>query len=177
MKKVLSVLILTVLLFGIAGSGLAAVGDPCCVDGDCDTGERCVGAGTPCIYAPPVLVNTGTCQVAAVGNGMEIPEGCTLRQEIMGYLEGTYIDESIDDRWGMICMLNTLYTATNWFFYVLIILSTIMIIWGAFGILFAAGDPERMTKGRTTLIYALIGIAVALFAKVIPAIVRFMMGV
>lgn len=78
---------------------------------------------------------------------------------------------------GVCCLLNTVYTATSWFFYILIILSVIMIIWGGFHILFAAGDPEKMKKGRGTIIYALVGIAIALFARVIPSIVKFMMAV
>ena len=114
----------------------------------------------------------------------EIPKGCTMRHDLTGLekvdcpgVNGFCPVESTVYDCGVCCMLNTLYTATNWFFYILIILSTILIIWGAFGILFAAGDPERMAKGRTTVIYALVGIAIALFAKVIPSIVRFLMGV
>ena len=109
-----------------------------------------------------------------------IPKGCNMRQDvgITGCPAIGYVGEDTSpDVWGICCMMNTLFSATNWFFYVLIILSTILIIWGAFGILFAAGDPEKMKKGRTTVIYALTGIAIALFAKVIPSIVKFMMGV
>lgn len=108
-----------------------------------------------------------------------IPTGCTMRHVIENCAApGTPCSlERTDINCGICCMLNTLYTATNWFFYILIILSTILIIWGAFGILFGAGDPEKMKKGRATIIYALAGVAIALFAKVIPAIVRFIMGV
>ena len=117
----------------------------------------------------------------AVSAQEPIPKGCTMRHNVgitgCPAAGKPCTEAEHPDIWGICCMMNTLFTATNWFFYILIILSTIMIIWGAFGILFAAGDPEKMKKGRTTVIYALAGIAIALFAKVIPAIVKFMMGV
>ena len=114
----------------------------------------------------------------------QIPDRCMMRVDLTNLRDvdcpsrnvGCRLNSPIHDC-GICCMLNTVHTATNWFFYVLIILSTILIIWGAFAILFATGDPEKMKKGRSIIIYAIVGIAVALFARVIPAIVRFMMGV
>ncbi len=81
------------------------------------------------------------------------------------------------DDWGVICMMNTVYTATNWVFYILTLIVVIMIIWGGFTYLTAAGNPEAAGKGKTIILYALIGLAIALFAKVIPSIVKFVMGV
>ncbi len=110
----------------------------------------------------------------------EIPTGCKMKYDV-GVSEcpksGECSEKTHPEIWGICCLLNSIYTATSWFFYILIILSVIMIIWGAFGILFATGDPEKMKKGRGTIIYAMVGIAIALFARVIPAIVRFVMGV
>ena len=107
----------------------------------------------------------------------EIPKGCVMKYDITNCPEvGTQcnVDETCP---GICCLLNTIASVANWFFYILIILSTILIIWGAFGILFAAGNPEGMKKGRSAIIYALVGIALALFAKIIPSVVRFIMGV
>lgn len=109
----------------------------------------------------------------------EIPTGCTMRFDVgvdRCPSSGRCDSKDYPEIWGICCMLNTLITATNWFYYVLIILSVILIIWGAFAILFATGDPEKMKKGRSIIIYAIVGIAIALFARVIPSIVRFIMG-
>ena len=48
----------------------------------------------------------------------------------------------------------------------------IMVIWGAFQMLFAAGDPENFKKGQKTIIYAVIGFAIILIANGIAAIVE-----
>ena len=109
----------------------------------------------------------------------EIPKGCVMKYTItdcpaVGIICNVPPDGTCA---GICCLLNTIYSVTNWFFYILIILSTILIIWGAFGILFAAGNPEGMKKGRSAIIYALVGIALALFAKIIPSVVRYIMGV
>jgi hypothetical protein len=46
-----------------------------------------------------------------------------------------------------------------------------MIVIGAFNIITAGGSPEKVTAGRNYILYALIGMVVAFFAKAIPAIV------
>lgn len=112
---------------------------------------------------------------------VEIPTGCEMRYDVgVTGCPGTGATCTVPPDGtcpGICCLLNTIYTATSWFFYILIVVSVIMIIWGGFSILFAAGDPDKMKKGRGTIIYALVGIAIALFARVIPSIVRFMMSV
>jgi len=52
-----------------------------------------------------------------------------------------------------------------------------MIVFGGFYYVTAAGDPERVGKGRQFIIYALIGFIIALLARLIPAVVRFFLGV
>ena len=79
--------------------------------------------------------------------------------------------------WGMACMLNTIYIATNWLFMILMLIAVIMIVVGGFYYITAAGNPEKAGTGGKIIVYALIGIAIALFAKVIPSIIRFIMGV
>jgi len=46
-----------------------------------------------------------------------------------------------------------------------------MIVVGAFNIITAGGAPDKVTAGRNYILYALIGMVVAFFAKAIPAIV------
>jgi hypothetical protein len=77
---------------------------------------------------------------------------------------------------GLCCLLNSVYTVTDWIFIFLMALSALMIIIGAFNYVTSAGDPGKTEKGRSYIMYAAIGIAVALFAKAIPAIVKMMIG-
>ena len=78
---------------------------------------------------------------------------------------------------GMVGMLNTIYTVTNWIFYILTLLAVLMIVYGGFLYISAAGDPEKATKGKTVLTLSIIGLAIALLAKFIPSLVRFILGV
>ena len=73
-------------------------------------------------------------------------------------------------------MFNTIYSATNWLFMILVLLSVLFIIYGGFAYITASGDPEKAGKGGKIIVYALVGLAIALFAKVIPSVVRFIMG-
>ncbi len=104
---------------------------------------------------------------------------CTIRQtfefEGVTYTKGHVVSDSVAN-WGIVCMFNTIYSATNWLFMILVLLSVLFIIVGGFTYITASGDPEKAGKGGKIIVYALIGLAIALFAKVIPSIVRFIMG-
>ena len=145
MKKVLPVIVLGVLLFGMAGGVLATAGDPCCADGDCDTGETCENAGSPCIYAPPVTMNTGTCSAAGGGGGI-----ITDPQDVIDLIE----------------------RVTTWVFTIVMALAILFIVLAAFFYITAAGNPETIGKGKTMLIYALVGIAVAVLARGLPLLIQ-----
>lgn len=49
---------------------------------------------------------------------------------------------------------------------------TIMVLIGAFQILFAGGDTEKFTTGRRTIIYAAVGFAIVLAGTGIIAIIK-----
>lgn len=48
----------------------------------------------------------------------------------------------------------------------------IIIIVGAFQMIFAQGEPEKFAKGQKTIVYSVIGFAIVLMAKGIIAIVQ-----
>lgn len=77
---------------------------------------------------------------------------------------------------GVCCLLNSVYTITDWIFIFLMALSALMIIIGAFNFVTSAGDTAKTEKGRNYITYAAIGIAIALFARAIPAIVKLLIG-
>ncbi|MFH0740146.1 MAG: hypothetical protein V1819_03515, partial [bacterium] len=74
-------------------------------------------------------------------------------------------------------MFNVIYNVTNWIFFILTILVVLMIIYGGFVYITSAGDPAGATKGKAILTYAIIGLAIALIAKLIPSLVRFILRV
>jgi len=85
-------------------------------------------------------------------------------------------DAGVTEEWGMVCLLNTIYTVTNWIFYIMTLVAVLMIVFGGFTYITAAGDPAKAGKGKSILTYAIIGLAIALVAKLIPSLVRFILG-
>jgi len=48
----------------------------------------------------------------------------------------------------------------------------IMIIYGAFQIMTAGGDPKKFADGRNTILYAVVGLAIVLLADVIVDVIK-----
>jgi hypothetical protein len=51
-------------------------------------------------------------------------------------------------------------------------LSVIMVLVGAFQLITSAGDPEKVSQGRKTILYAAVGLAVALVAGSVVTIIK-----
>jgi hypothetical protein len=51
-------------------------------------------------------------------------------------------------------------------------LSTIMVLVGAFQLMTSAGDPEKVSQGKKTVMYAAIGLVIALIAGGIVSIIK-----
>jgi len=60
----------------------------------------------------------------------------------------------------------------DWVFTILIIVAVIFLIWGAFNFVTAAGDAEKVTAGKQSIMWALVGVAVALLARGLVVLVR-----
>lgn len=58
-----------------------------------------------------------------------------------------------------------------YFFWIVILVSVIMVLFAAFTYVTARDDQEKTSKARRTLTYAAVGIAVALLAYGFPAII------
>jgi len=48
----------------------------------------------------------------------------------------------------------------------------IMVVWGGFQMMTAAGNPEKFSEGRKTLMYAAIGFVVVIFASSISPLIE-----
>jgi len=104
--------------------------------------------------------------------------GCNLVEAIT-YNGNTYgpgpIDYTTSD-WGVFCFLNMMNIVINFIFVALMILVIIMVLMGAFNLMTAAGDTVKVKKGRDQIMYAAIGLIVALVAKAVPSIVSAIFG-
>ena len=75
------------------------------------------------------------------------------------------------------CMMDTLYNITSWIFGIIAVLSMVMIFYGAYNIMTAAGNASQLNAGRNYILYAMIGMALALLARSIPNIVQAMLNI
>jgi len=66
------------------------------------------------------------------------------------------------------CLVDKVYTFTDWLFVAIVIFVTIKILQGGYEILTSAGDEKKLTAGRSNILWALAGMAIALFARAIP---------
>lgn len=77
---------------------------------------------------------------------------------------------------GSCCLLDTIYSITDWVFYLVAALVTIMVILGGYNLITAAGEPAKVEKGKAYVLWASIGFVVALAAKAIPSLARAILG-
>ncbi len=105
--------------------------------------------------------------------------GCKMAETINyngnPYTKGTTVNDSNPD-WGAVCTLNMLNVVLNWIFAALMIFVIIMVLLGAFSLMSAAGDPAKVAKGRNQIMYAAIGLIVALLARAFPSLVQVLFG-
>lgn len=78
--------------------------------------------------------------------------------------------------WGGCCTMDTVYTVTDWIFWIFLAFVIIMGIVTGFMFMTAGGDPGKIEKARGMIVYLVIGIVVAVIVKVIPALARSIVG-
>ena len=72
---------------------------------------------------------------------------------------------------GEVDILKVLNTIINWVFAIFLAIAVLFIILAAFQFLTAGGNSEKVSEARDKLLYAAIGIAVAMLSKAIVPIV------
>jgi hypothetical protein len=110
-----------------------------------------------------IKANTGITGCPAPGAG---PASVSVYETTYGTVNG-----------GTCCLFSTINQVVNWIFFILLIVAIIFILIGAFTFITASGSPEKAMAARNYLMFAAIGIAVALLARAVPAIVRSVTGV
>lgn len=68
-------------------------------------------------------------------------------------------------------LINLIETLASWFLIIIGLIGVIFLLYGALVYITAGGDSEKVDKAKKTIIYALIGIAVAILAFAIVTFV------
>jgi hypothetical protein len=80
------------------------------------------------------------------------------------------------DTYGTCCLFNSIHVVTNWLSGIIAALVGIFIIIGAVMIITAGGVPEKVSRGRNYILYAVVGMIAFVFAKAIPSIAKAILG-
>ncbi|OHA66088.1 MAG: hypothetical protein A3C04_00715 [Candidatus Wildermuthbacteria bacterium RIFCSPHIGHO2_02_FULL_45_25] len=173
MKKFLGIsLILAVLFGGMGMMGMAnvvlaqVVDDPVAPGAACDITADCGDASLICEGGDPATpaIKEGECKERADGGGGRfVSPG--------GEETPTGLLNSVTD------LQNLINTITNWFFFILITVAVIFIILAAMQFITAGGDSAKVSEARSKLIWAAVGIGIAVLAKSIPVLVKSLLGV
>jgi len=121
-------------------------------------------------------------QVVAGQN--RIMENCVVSEKTAGALSTcwskglqiTGVNISTSD-WGGVCTMDTVYTVTDFIFWLFLGVSVIMGIYVGVMFMTAGGNPSQMEKARSMVVYLVIGIVIAIAVKLIPSLARAVIGV
>jgi len=75
------------------------------------------------------------------------------------------------DKWGTICLINTVNVIVDWIFLFLIVLAVAFIAIAGFMWMTGRGEPEKQKAAGQMIAAALIGIVIAILARVLPAVI------
>ena len=70
--------------------------------------------------------------------------------------------------WGLICILGSVGAVAHWIFVTLMVVVPLMIMLGAYNIMTAGLEPEKVKTGRNYIFWATVGLIVGLFSNAIP---------
>ena len=73
-------------------------------------------------------------------------------------------------------VMTLLDRVVDWLFTILLVIAAIAIIIAAYYFVTAAGNPETVSKARNFVLYALIGVAVAVASRGLVALARTIVG-
>ncbi|MDI6591605.1 MAG: hypothetical protein QME61_01555 [Patescibacteria group bacterium] len=138
------------------------------------------------ILSALVLIGFLSISLVSVVSAQEIPKKCTIKRDTgiadcpstgdteydKCYKNGSLTNCPEGVGGAVCCFVHAIITLTDWIFVVLISIAVLLVLYGAFLILAAGGNAERVGEGRKLIIFAAVGLAVAFLAKAIPAVVR-----
>jgi len=104
-----------------------------------------------------------------------------MRKVLVGIILATLIVAPVlvaaqDDRVQEIDIIDALEDLVDWLFTILLIVAAIFLVIAAFTFITASGEPDKIAKARNFVLYALIGVAVAVASRGLIALVKEVMG-
>ena len=105
-------------------------------------------------------------------NGTIVTKGTIVGETVGTCVVGTVAAINVRSDWGGLCIMSSIYRITDWIFYLIFGISILFVALGAFSFAVSSGEPEKVTKAKKLIVYALIGMVVAAFARVIPSIIK-----
>ena len=120
------------------------------------------------------------------------PTECTMRRDVNDFLGSGAAcpaagnTSEYDQEYGsgsnvlsgaMCCLFSTILYVIDWLFMIIMVIVVVLILMGAFTLMTSGGSEEGVSKGRNYIIYALIGVAVALLSRAMPYLIRSLIGV
>ncbi|MDD5738908.1 MAG: pilin [Candidatus Pacebacteria bacterium] len=143
-------------------------------DQDSKTGGSDVQFRSGAIVAPKAIDSPGSIACMRGDKPVTIATGATCKSEVKDGMNCYLYDSK---NYGIVGMFNIIYNITNWVFFIMTLVAVLMIVYGGFVYITAAGDPAKAGSGKSILTFAIIGLAIALIAKLIPSLVRFILRV
>lgn len=82
----------------------------------------------------------------------------------------------LTDPLGGQSFVDIMKSVINFVTWVSIPIVALMVLWGGFQLITSAGDPEKVSKGQKTILYAAIGFVVVLLAGGVVSIIKSVIG-
>ena len=80
------------------------------------------------------------------------------------------------EKWGMYCLVNVVYNVTNWIFYLMMVAVVIVFVIAGAIFMMAGGSTEKTKSAKNMMILGIVGLVIALVAKLIPSVVKLIVG-
>jgi len=158
MKKVICLVVLSVLLAALVLPVVASAQTD--TPNECCTIKRAIdfGDGEVCDEKDIAAPNAAATADCNEGIALQVNDFCGK------------------SKWGMYCLVNSINSVTDWVFYLMMVFVVVMIVIGGATYMLAAGNPERAGRGKGIIIYGIVGLVIALLARLIPSVVKMIIG-
>lgn len=83
----------------------------------------------------------------------------------------------ITSAYGLLCTLGVIKQIADLLFLLVTILAVAAIVYSAFLFLTSAGDPTKTGAAKNWLLYAIVGLVIAVIARIIPAVAITLLGI
>lgn len=160
MKKLTTVLLVPVLAVFLFGAFAVLPADAAEIQDSCTLSK---GINLKNSSGNPVSINDGVTVISS---------DTVSIKDLSGSQAGTGTPPTLAIKeWGTICLVNTINAVTDWIFFVLISVAFIFILIAGFMWMVGRGEPEKQKQAGQMIAAALVGIVIAILARIIPAVV------